>query len=320
MLTKVDINGFRGLVEIVVPLRPLTVLIGQNDTGKSSFLHALNYLLGQSPDLPIQEVRRFDSDSAVTARGWFDQQGPYTKTFSARRGGSASQPFGQMQDFLGRTRMFALPASGVATRCAGSTGRLPPDLDQVGNNLADVLDFFLRNDRKRFDLIEAAVREHVSGVETLNIPTPNSPNERNIDLVIDNGLTIPAEKASAGVRLMLFFITLAFHPTPPRLILFEEPENGVHPRRLTDIMKLLRDITAGRHGEAAQIVLTTHSPYLLDSVDPNTDQVLVFRRDNDGSRRAEPADGERLKAFLDEFMLGEVWFNQGEEGLVARRG
>ena len=34
---------------------------------------------------------------------------------------------------------------------------------------------------------------------------------------------------------------------------------------------------------------------------------------------AEPADTERLKVFLDEFMLGEVWYNQGEEGLVAKR-
>jgi hypothetical protein len=27
-----------------------------------------------------------------------------------------------------------------------------------------------------------------------------------------------------------------------------------------------------------------------------------------------------LKEFLDEFLLGEVWFNQGEEGMIARAG
>ena len=38
-----------------------------------------------------------------------------------------------------------------------------------------------------------------------------------------------------------------------------------------------------------------------------------------GSRTAEPADAERLKVFLDEFMLGEVWYNEGEEGLVKKQ-
>jgi len=119
---------------------------------------------------------------------------------------------------------------------------------------------------------------------------------------------------------MLFFVALAYHPTPPKLILLEEPENGVHPRRLADIVRLLREITQGKHGNhAAQIVLTTHSPYLLDFVDLEQDQVLVFRREDDGSRTAEPADRERLKNYLDEFMLGEVWFNEGEAGLVGRR-
>lgn len=316
MLSRIQVSGFRALVEIDVPLRPLTVLIGQNDTGKSSFLHALNYLLGPDVILSSPDVRNFDPGGNVQVSGWFDEKGPYSKYI---RGGIASQSFQEMGAFVGRSRVFVLPASGVATWCSGSGQRLVPDLVQDGGNLADVLDFFLRNDRKRFDDIEAAVREHVSGVESLNIPTPGNPNQRSIDLVIDGGLRIPAENASAGVRLMLFFITLAYHPEPPKLILFEEPENGVHPRRLIDIMKLLREVTAGKHGQSAQIVMTTHSPYLLDSVDPNKDQVLVFRRRDDGGRTAEAPDAERLKVFLEEFMLGEVWFNQGEEGLVARR-
>ncbi len=48
--------------------------------------------------------------------------------------------------------------------------------------------------------------------------------------------------------------------------------------------------------------------------------MLVFRRNEiDGSRTAEPVDLERVRNFLDEFMLGEVWFNQEESGLVAKR-
>ena len=136
---------------------------------------------------------------------------------------------------------------------------------------------------------------------------------------VEGGLVIPAEKASAGVRLMLFFVALAFHPDPPDIILLEEPENGVHPKRLADIVSLLREITKGAQGgHPAQVILTTHSPYLLDHVDLAQDQVLVFRRNDDGSRTAEPVNADRLKTFLEDFKLGEVWFNEQEDGLTKR--
>jgi len=189
-----------------------------------------------------------------------------------------------------------------------------------GDNLADVLDFFLRNDRKRFDTIEASVREHVPGVEKINVSTRGSPANRSIDLVIDNGLTIDGAKASAGVCLILFFVVLAHHPDPPKLILLEEPENGVHPRRLTEIVNLLRATTEGKYGSAAQVVLSTHSPYLLDNLNHATDQILVFQRKADGIRTAARMSEDRLKEFMGEFMLGEVWFNQGEAGLITKTG
>ena len=52
----------------------------------------------------------------------------------------------------------------------------------------------------------------------------------------------------------------------------------------------------------------------------DTDQVLTFRRSEEaeGKRLIEPVDKGRLSVFLDEFMLGEVWFNQTEEGLVSK--
>ena len=118
---------------------------------------------------------------------------------------------------------------------------------------------------------------------------------------------------------MLFFLALVHHPRRPNLILLEEPENGIHPRRLAEIIRVLRTILNGNNPEhIPQIVLSTHSPYLLDSIDLRTDQVLVFRRQEDGNRTIEAADADRLKLFLEDFMLGEVWYNQGEEGLVRK--
>jgi predicted ATPase len=194
-----------------------------------------------------------------------------------------------------------------------------PALSSDGSNLPAVLDSVLRRDRKRFEQIVAAVAERIQGLEDIKILTPAAAHGR-IEFVIERGLTIPGSAASTGVRTVVFFVTLAFLPTPPKQILIEEPETGVHPKRLEDIVGLLRDVTEGKHGERSQVVLTTHSPYLLDHIDLERDQVLVFRRRKDGSRAPVAADREGLRKFLDEFMLGEIWYNRGEEGLLTAKG
>jgi predicted ATPase len=225
-----------------------------------------------------------------------------------------------IEHFIAPVGIIRLPAEGVPLQSEGLADEHgAPFLDVHGSQLAGLVDYYLRRNRIRFDEFVQAMRKLVPGLEGIDISTPN-PALRRIDIVADNGFTVPPGQVSSGVRLMLFFVALAFHPTPPKLILVEEPENGLHPKRLADVIKTLRSLTAGKYGgHAAQVVLTTHSPYLLDLIDPATDQVLVFRREPDGSRSASPVDTERMKSFLDEFMLGEVWFNSGEEALVAKQ-
>ncbi len=114
-------------------------------------------------------------------------------------------------------------------------------------------------------------------------------------------------------------LTLAHRPHSPQIVVVEEPENGLHPRRLQNVVEVFRAMTEGEFGgNPAQVILTTHSPYLLDHIDLSKDRVLVFQREEDGRRTAKAADEARLKPFLDEFMLGELWFNNEEEGLLTK--
>ncbi|MCZ6651649.1 MAG: AAA family ATPase [Planctomycetota bacterium] len=160
------------------------------------------------------------------------------------------------------------------------------------------------------------MREKVPRLKDIRIPTPN-PALRRIDLEMKSGLVIPPNDVSVGVKLLLFFVTLSHHPVPPRIILLEEPEIGVHPKRLEHIVGYLRDVTKGTHGQKpAQVIMTTHSPYILDHLDLECDQVIAFFINEDGSRSAKPIDAEGLKPHLKTFLLGELWFNKDEEGLV----
>ncbi len=309
MLKTVIIKNFRSLRDINVPLRPLSVLIGPNDSGKSAFLGALEYLTGRR-NLDQLDPWRAQPIETVGMIGAL-AGGKVT------REGNTGYQWGRGHFPLLPLSLYQLPSSGVSMTSQGySDEGSPPEIDSSGNGIPALLDHLLRRDRKRFFELVAALRALINGLEEVEIATPNA-GTRRVDLVIEQGFRIPADRTSVGLRLVLFFVALAYHPSPAKLILVEEPENGVHPKRLADVMRLLREITQGRHGaHSSQIVLTTHSPHLLDHVNLESDQVLVFRRNEDGSRSAEPADAERLKTFLDEFMLGEVWYNQGEAGLV----
>jgi len=314
MLDHIRIENFRCFRKLDVPLRPLTVLIGPNDSGKSAFVLALQRAAAINAARDPWDKWRGDQAliTAITGRG----EG---ETFTVRSDGQNHVP-NALRDALSTIRVFQLPSDGVRMDSSGYTDTgPPPDIQSNGTGIPALLDHLLRRDRTKYDNVIAVMRTLVPGFERLEISTP-SPATRAIEFVVDNGLRIPAGVASAGVRLLLFFVALAYHPQPPKLIVVEEPENGVHPQRLGDVIRLLREITQGKHGNhAAQVILTTHSPYLLDAIDLERDQVLVFKRCDDGSRTAEPVDRERLDKFLDEFKLGEVWFNEGEEGLVGRR-
>jgi predicted ATPase len=316
MLNTIQIKNFRCLRDLKVPLKPLTIVIGPNDSGKSVFLTAMSRFINNEQFVQDDFWRREHShliDIIGTTQNGTIRRHPNTQndqlSVLARSILKTLQPI----------QLFQLPSQGVKMESPGHNDNDGvPTIGTDGSNIPALLDYYLRRDRKRFfDTIET-LRGLVPGLEDLTISTPN-PNSRILDLIVERGLRIPANQTSTGVRLLLVFVALVYHPSPPKIILLEEPENGIHPKRLADVVQLLRDITIGKFGGyAAQVILTTHSPYLLDLIDPEKEQVLVFQRLPDGSRTAQAADTSRLRLFLDEFMLGEVWYNQGEEGLVAR--
>jgi len=314
------------------------VLIGPNNTGKSAFLSAIQ-LLGTEPKSkqtpgPILPKDRwgFDADTRPSIVATLSdhnkelalhpnqttdkQQGDYGR--GSRKENVHWVSTGEMSD-IAPVALYGANGLVPIMQCpAAIESQGVPLIDDRVANIPAVLDAMLRKDRSRFLKCLEILKGLIPGLKDINIESPDHQNRR-LDLQLENGLTIQGSDTSYGVRLMIFFVTLANHPTPPKTILLEEPENGVHPKRLEDIIKLLCGLTEGKHAEhPTQVIITTHSPYLLDYINPKTDQVLVAQRVPDGQRTITPVDTERLKGFLDEFMLGEIWINQEEHGLISK--
>jgi len=104
------------------------------------------------------------------------------------------------------------------------------------------------------------------------------------------------------------------------MILVEEPENGIHPENLGLVMDLFRRLSDGRLGNhPVQVVMTTHSPYLLDLAEP--EEVRVVTRSIDaGTRVASLKKHPGIEKQLREFKLGELWTAIGDEHLGKGAG
>lgn len=125
---------------------------------------------------------------------------------------------------------------------------------------------------------------------------------------------LPASKMSDGVLLVLAYLTLLHLPNPPRLLLIEEPENGIHPQRLQDVIAILKELVAQQ--SHTQIVMTTHSPYLLDMFSPS--EVSLCRKEADGSATVHSlSESELVRKQLDVFTLGEIWTAEGDEAMIG---
>lgn len=86
-----------------------------------------------------------------------------------------------------------------------------------------------------------------------------------------------ADEVSEGVLYLLAILCVIHQPYPPKLLLLEEPEKGIHPRRIKEIMNFIFELARLRD---IQIILTSHSPYVVDHFSDIPEYISVFDREN----------------------------------------
>lgn len=94
----------------------------------------------------------------------------------------------------------------------------------------------------------------------------------------DKVIHYPAEQASDGFLRMLAVFSLKYLPNPPRMITLEEPENGVHPHLITQIISHLKELSDRKEPHKIQVFMTSHSPYVLNEFQDRPECVHIFEK------------------------------------------
>ncbi len=381
MLQELAVTNYKSLREVSVRLKPLSILIGPNDSGKSNLLDSLKFIadfinIGQeavtkrsglativwsgAQDRRISfalkgrsewKEKRYRFHYSLTFSGrddrWFEVDREIFEVYHAgqfrklmefpgkdrlaytydlegnQTGGlghgdarsylhdfSSDERYGQLGAFSSEVRQWEVYDLTPSLMRGRGPAKRELKLEPRGENLASVLHTL----HSEYPDVFARIQEHIQ------VLVPES--DQLLSLLTEEGQTypglkqsglplkVPASGISSGTLRFLALLTALYSPAAPSLICFEEPENYIHPHGLELIVDLLRRASLKR-----QVIATTHSPYLLNFVDPAC--VFVIEKLEGETRVTAVETKKNLKSLLREVGMGEAWY-AGSVGGVPR--
>ena len=135
-----------------------------------------------------------------------------------------------------------------------------------------------------------------------------------IELVVNEaglGSSLPASRLSDGTIRFIALLAILCHPNPPPLICIEEPEIAMHPDSVDLIAELLRQAA-----ERTQIIVTTHSPWLIGRFSAEPEAVIVCDMDATEGTRLHRLSHKEVEDWFDgDRDLGDIWMSGAIQGV-----
>ncbi len=156
----------------------------------------------------------------------------------------------------------------------------------------------IKRDADARQALKAAIQELYENIDDIDVQIEGGTVQV---FVYEGRMAVPATRLSSGTLRFLCLLAILCHPEPPPLICLEEPELGLHPDLLPTISRLLTEAS-----ERTQIIVTTHSDILVDTLTDRPGAVLVAEKGAEGTRLTR-LDPEQLKPWLKDYRLGQLW-------------
>ena len=114
-------------------------------------------------------------------------------------------------------------------------------------------------------------------------------------------LEVTIRHISTGTLKFLALLAILYNPNRGKVVCLEEPEQGLHP----DMIKTVADGIKYAARNGTQMIVSTHSPFLLDFF--QVDNVLVFEKDKNNETRVTRKTEEDYEGWLDKYTAGDLW-------------
>jgi predicted ATPase len=173
---------------------------------------------------------------------------------------------------------------------------------QDGSNLASFLYYLKQIYPQNFKRIELMVQSIAPFLERF-VLEPQQLNSQKINLEwVHKGFPeqyFNAYHISDGTLRFICLAVLLMQPNPPKTIIIDEPELGLHPVAINKLAALIRKVS-----ETSQVILATQSVNLIDNFEPE-DIIVTDRKENATLFRR--LKSQELHSWLEEYSLGDLW-------------
>lgn len=198
--------------------------------------------------------------------------------------------------FVSRFQLFDLDVALMRDRSrnTGPGARLTPS----GSNVAAMVQELRDHDDETWSQIAGSLRRYVPGLEDV-VPIEVSGSYLvGLKMGRSESIVLPESISDGTLRLLGYLVALR---DPASVLLFEEPENQVHPR----LHYMLAE--EARAARSDQIVVATHAPRFVDAMRPG--EVWNLALSDDGNTRVMRASDEpRLVRMVESgAALGDLW-------------
>ncbi|WP_447975127.1 AAA family ATPase [Nitrospira sp. Kam-Ns4a] len=184
-------------------------------------------------------------------------------------------------------------------------------LSQTGDNLSAWLLTLQTAHSQQFNRLKQVALDTLPSLEDVFAPptqlgtTILSSREKHLSRSVN------IWRMSDGELTFLALLSLIFVPDSlgSPVVCLEEPENHLHPK----LLETLVDVYEQRRQEVgprrAQLIVTTHSPYLIDRM--SLDDIVVTEKHEGATVCRKPASKQHLQELLarNELGLGDLWYS-----------
>jgi hypothetical protein len=267
-------------------------------------------------------LKKISNDSVISSLSWKDDkwhEGPYAL---------------KIIDALEQIVFLKLSAEKLAQ--AAYSDEVSPKMEYDGMGLAPALDSLKYEAPEKFEELQSFLKLIVPGVREIGIRRAIVPvsHRRSIEIngqvvpyeetkemagqeVIFNmvsGERIPAHAMSEGTIITLGLLAVIMSSNRPNLLLLDDIEQGLHPKAQVELVHVLKKIIQTNPG--LQIIFTTHSPYIIDELEPS--QVHVLNTTPEGYAVVKRMDEHpEVQRGLEVLTTGEFWDAEGEDWILA---
>jgi predicted ATPase len=183
---------------------------------------------------------------------------------------SATEEFRPVYDYLSNMRFYSLSPDKIRGLQEPDAGEI---LKRDGGNAAAVLREIIKEKPDNYNRLCRLLSKVVPGTSSAEHISVGSMENIRFKQAVEGDKwpwAFDAVSMSDGTLRVLGILLAVYQTSSPTLIAIEEPESTIHPAALDVLVDILKD---GSH--RAQILITTHSPDILDNKSIKDDEILV---------------------------------------------